>query len=76
MSLEPEDMGYLTGLLLEETGMPLSLVLEGGYGPSHGTAVGEILRALGGTRLPCRDIPPGKKTPGIIAQIRKIHGLR
>jgi acetoin utilization deacetylase AcuC-like enzyme len=75
MNLEPEDLGYLTGMLLDESGMPLCLVLEGGYGPSHGTAVGEILRALGGSRPPCREIQPGKKTPKIVAQIRKIHGL-
>jgi acetoin utilization deacetylase AcuC-like enzyme len=76
MSLVPEDLGYLAGLLLDETGMPLSLVLEGGYGPSHGVAVRDILLALGGTRFPCGDVKPGKKTPGIVSRIKKIHGIR
>jgi acetoin utilization deacetylase AcuC-like enzyme len=75
MRLVPEDLGYLTGLILDETGMPLSLVLEGGYGPSHGAAVRDILLALGGTRFPCGNIKPGKKTHGIISRIKKIHGL-
>ena len=41
MELRPEDIGELAGILLE-TGIPVSLVLEGGYGPSHGAAVQAI----------------------------------
>ncbi|KQC05413.1 MAG: histone deacetylase [Methanoculleus sp. SDB] len=49
MKLEPEDFGVLTRLMMAVTDQPVALVLEGGYGPSHGLAVGHIFRALGGT---------------------------
>ncbi len=59
MALVPEDFGMMTRLLLEASGRPLALVLEGGYGPGHGAAVAAILRALegGGT-------PPVRGRPG------------
>jgi len=75
MQLVPEDMGYLTGLVLDATDMPLAIVLEGGYGPSHGAAVRNIFSALSGTRFGCGDKEPGKKTPALIAKLRKIHNL-
>jgi acetoin utilization deacetylase AcuC-like enzyme len=46
MQLYPRDLGLLTSRLLEAGGLPLALVLEGGYGPSHGAAIGEIFRIL------------------------------
>ena len=75
MQLVPEDIGYLTGLVLDATGMPLTLVLEGGYGPSHGAAVRNIFDALGGTRFACGNRTPGKKTIGLVSRLRKIHNL-
>ncbi len=75
MQLVPEDIGYLTGLVLDTTGMPLTLVLEGGYGPSHGAAVRNIFDALGGKRFACGDRMPGKKTTGLVSRLRKIHDL-
>lgn len=44
-SVFPEDFRVLTSLLLR-AGCPLALVLEGGYGPSHGEAVSHIFAAL------------------------------
>jgi acetoin utilization deacetylase AcuC-like enzyme len=75
MQLVPEDLGYLTGLVLNATGMPLALVLEGGYGPSHGAAVRNIFDALGGMRYGCGNTMPGKKTAGLVAKLKKIHNL-
>jgi acetoin utilization deacetylase AcuC-like enzyme len=75
MALQPQDIGYLTGLVLDGTRMPLAIVLEGGYGPSQGAAVRNIFDALGGTRFACGDKAPGKKTPGLISRLRKIHDL-
>jgi acetoin utilization deacetylase AcuC-like enzyme len=46
MNLKPEDYGVLTRIVLEITGGPLALVLEGGYGPSHGKAIHHIFEAL------------------------------
>jgi acetoin utilization deacetylase AcuC-like enzyme len=75
MQLLPEDMGYLTALVQDTTAQPLALVLEGGYGPSHGKAVREICNALHGVRLQ-RHIPlPAKKTRELVLQLRKLHGL-
>jgi acetoin utilization deacetylase AcuC-like enzyme len=48
MDLFPADLGLLTWRLLKAGGgLSLALVLEGGYGPSHGAAIREILRVLG-----------------------------
>jgi hypothetical protein len=75
MLLVPGDLGYLTGLVLDATEMPLALVLEGGYGPSHGAAVRNIFGALGGTRFACGNGTPDKKTRGLVSKLRKIHDL-
>ena len=75
MQLVPEDLGYLTGLILDATGMPLALVLEGGYGLSHGIAVQNIFGALGGMRFACGNRTPDKKTIGLVSRLRKIHNL-
>lgn len=46
MDLRPEDFSVLTRLLLQAADCPLALVLEGGYGPSHGEAISCIFSAL------------------------------
>ncbi|MGE5831965.1 MAG: histone deacetylase, partial [Methanomicrobiales archaeon] len=38
MEIYPSDFGLLTWRLVKAGGLPLALVLEGGYGPSHGAA--------------------------------------
>jgi acetoin utilization deacetylase AcuC-like enzyme len=51
MRLRPADFGALTGMLAEVSPRGLALVLEGGYGRSHGDAVGAICAALSGRRF-------------------------
>jgi acetoin utilization deacetylase AcuC-like enzyme len=46
MNLEPGDFGMFTKLVCTVARIPPVIVLEGGYGPSHGEAIMEILRAL------------------------------
>jgi acetoin utilization deacetylase AcuC-like enzyme len=75
MQLLPADLGYLAGLVLDTTALPLALVLEGGYGPSHGAAVRKIFEALGGARFAIGDRTPSKKAAGLVSKLRKIHGL-
>jgi acetoin utilization deacetylase AcuC-like enzyme len=75
MQLEPADIGYLTGHVLDATGMPLALVLEGGYGPSHGAAVRNIFDALAGTRFACSSGKPDRKTTALVSRLRRIHDL-
>jgi acetoin utilization deacetylase AcuC-like enzyme len=65
MELNPSDLGLLTWLLKAE-GIPLALVLEGGYGPSHGTAIGEIFRVLGGAVPDKRESEPRESTRKVI----------
>jgi acetoin utilization deacetylase AcuC-like enzyme len=48
MGLFPADLGLLAWRLLKAGGLPLALVLEGGYGPSHGASIREIFRVLAG----------------------------
>ena len=60
MNLRPEDFGCLTGLLMDATSTPLALVLEGGYGPSLGLAVGEIFH---GTPRTQECVPTGCTVP-------------
>ena len=75
MRLLPEDMGYLTALVQDATSQPLALVLEGGYGPSHGLAVSHICAALNGERT-VRHVPlPGKKTRDLVTRLRALHRL-
>ncbi|MGB9177274.1 MAG: histone deacetylase [Methanoregula sp.] len=75
MQLVPEDMGFLTRLVLDATSMPLTLVLEGGYGPSHAAAVRNIFEALGGARFSCGNLAPNKKTLGLVSRLQRIHNL-
>jgi acetoin utilization deacetylase AcuC-like enzyme len=75
MQLVPADLGYLTGLVLDAADMPLALVLEGGYGPSQGEAVRNIFDALGGSRFPCGNRAPGKKTLALVSRLQRIHNL-
>ncbi len=46
MTLFPADYGTLTSMLRDATDHSLALVLEGGYGPSHGEAVRQIFTSL------------------------------
>jgi acetoin utilization deacetylase AcuC-like enzyme len=66
MELYPSDLGLLTCRLLKAGGLPLALVLEGGYGPSHGAAIGEIFRVLGGGIPEKRDGTPMESTERVI----------
>jgi len=45
MDLRPEDFGNLTHIL-RDTGIPISLTLEGGYGPSQPAAIRAIFEAF------------------------------
>ena len=52
MGLVPDDFSLLTRRIADAAGCPLALVLEGGYGPSHGAAVAHILSALSARASP------------------------
>jgi acetoin utilization deacetylase AcuC-like enzyme len=73
MNLRPDDFLLLTGLLQEAVECPLALVLEGGYGPSHGKAISCILSALSFPSSPRRDKAdiPDPGTARVIDQVKK-----
>jgi acetoin utilization deacetylase AcuC-like enzyme len=74
MRLAPADFGVLTSLLKTLVSTPLALVLEGGYGPSHGMAIGQIFSALKGSfELPEPDnLYPRESTRQIVSVLRKL----
>jgi acetoin utilization deacetylase AcuC-like enzyme len=74
MNIVPDDFCVFTSLLLR-AGCPLALVLEGGYGPSHGQAISRIFSVL--------EHPEDRSTPGIpkestkklVDLLKKVHRL-
>jgi acetoin utilization deacetylase AcuC-like enzyme len=74
MRLVPADFGVLTSLLKTVVDTPLALVLEGGYGPSHGEAICQIFSALKGNfQVPvCDDLHPCESTRQIVSVLQKL----
>lgn len=76
MRLVPQDYGVMTALLLEELEAPIALVLEGGYGPSHGAAISWIFRALeGGEPRKAKGTPICEGTELVISVLKEVHHL-
>ena len=74
MQLVSGDFGTLTSLVKAAVPTPLALVLEGGYGPSHGAAVASIFSALKGEGPSCGPATgePRRSTTEIIAALNKL----
>jgi acetoin utilization deacetylase AcuC-like enzyme len=72
MLLHPDDFSILTGIIRDATDRPLSLVLEGGYGPSHGKAISAIFSSLKGAPVPATGGPPRGSTREIVASLQKV----
>ena len=73
MLLFPGDFGTLTRLVRDATERSLALVLEGGYGPSHGDAITAIFSALNGSSdLPEPNGEPHRTTQEIVAALNKL----
>jgi len=62
MALLPADFGMMARLVQEATGRAPALVLEGGYSPRHGEAIGAILEALAGGEAPDAPGEPRRET--------------
>ena len=75
MRIHPQDFEPLTRMLFNAADVPLALVLEGGYGPSHGAAVRHIFTALmtdgevHGAQL------PSERTQEIVRYLKAEHHL-
>ncbi|MDI6876843.1 MAG: histone deacetylase [Methanomicrobiales archaeon] len=73
MCLQPADFGVLTRILMGASDLPLALVLEGGYGPSHGAAVSHIFQALQGKRIAGGEAgEPRRSTRALIGTLKKV----
>ena len=75
MRIFPEDFGVMTRMLVRAAGVPLALVLEGGYGPSHGAAIGHIFTALtsdGDVEVPAL---PSERTKRVVGYLKEEHHL-
>ena len=76
MKLGPADIGLLTHLVLEAADCPLALILEGGYGPSHGAAVRSVFDVLKGSEPVVNSAGrPRKETIETVSLLKKIHNL-
>ncbi len=73
MLLFPADFGVLTSMLMETTDHRLALVLEGGYGPSHGKAISGIFSALRGFPVSPEQGEPRRTTRDIVSVLKKIR---
>ena len=74
MRLVPPDFGVLATLLKTTVSTPLALVLEGGYGPSHGEAIRHIFSALTDD-VPVPepdDILPRESTREIVSVLKRL----
>ncbi len=77
MQVQPKDFAILTRLIQDAAGGALAVVLEGGYGPSHGEAVRYIISALKhGNEIPVNCISPASPdTLRLVSGLKKIHKL-
>jgi acetoin utilization deacetylase AcuC-like enzyme len=73
MLLFPADYGTLTAIVREATDHHLALVLEGGYGPSHGDAIHQIFSSLRGSPVPPGQGEPRPTTLDIVKTLKKIR---
>jgi acetoin utilization deacetylase AcuC-like enzyme len=76
MEVMPQDFEVLTRMLAVSAGVPLALVLEGGYSPSHGKAVAGIFAGLRSEHGLKDEIQqPQKSTLATVAYLKKIHRI-
>jgi len=76
MKLVPDDIGILTSLVRGAGDFPLTLVLEGGYGPSHDGAIRSIFAALNGAGpIAVPEGMPVKATLETVRLLKKQHLL-
>ncbi len=72
MLLVPGDYGTLSGILRDGTGLPLALVLEGGYGPSHQEAISAIFASLQGAPTSPSTDAPRQVTRDLVTILKKM----
>jgi acetoin utilization deacetylase AcuC-like enzyme len=76
MKIHPQDFEPLTRMLVRAAGVPLALVLEGGYGPSHGAAVRHIFTALASDGEMYGAGLPSERAQRMVRYLKAEHHLR
>jgi len=75
MNIQPQDFAILVRLLKNAVDCPLALVLEGGYGNSHSSAISSIFSALSSDGEMISSGEASKRTRNTISLLKKIHRL-
>lgn len=77
MRIVPENFEILTRMVAGAAEGPLSLVLEGGYGNSHGLAISHLFAALLSEKSGSNQVPglPHDSTKRTVSVLKKIHRL-
>lgn len=75
MNIFPADLAALTSLLVNAVDCPLALVLEGGYGQSHGEAVSHIYASLEKPQKPEGVPAPRPETRKVVGLLKKMHRI-
>ena len=76
MNIYPVDFEIMTRLLLPSGERALALILEGGYGPSHGEAIASIFRALRSKReIETTFGEPQRSTRDLVSVLKKIQRI-
>ena len=75
MNIRPQDFEQLTRMLTGAAGVPLALVLEGGYSRSHGAAIHHIFAGLtSGSKVNASGIP-SERTKRLVSRLKSVHRL-
>ncbi|HZD42851.1 MAG TPA: histone deacetylase, partial [Methanomicrobiales archaeon] len=69
--VRPQDLAVLTSLLRDASCLPLALVLEGGYGPSHGEAISQIFCGLSRKCQPPERESCKESTRSTVSQVKE-----
>jgi len=72
MLLFPSNFCTLTCLLRDSMDLPLALILEGGYGPSHSAAISAIFSSLNGSPMPAKSGEARQTTLDMVSLLKKI----
>ncbi len=77
MRIIPEDFEVLTCLITNAADVPVALVLEGGYGESHGLAISHIFAGLRNGELRKYQVygSPQESTKRLVSVLKKVHRL-
>jgi acetoin utilization deacetylase AcuC-like enzyme len=75
MCIRPQDFELLTRMLVHGAGVPLALVLEGGYSPSHGAAIHHIFAGLSSDGKENASGIPSERTRKIVSILKSAHRL-